>query len=569
MRKNPNCPRGDGSSGRGGSGRRSLSLRACATGIAIAVLVVGCAVSPDPLAPSEMAELAIQDRTAMFGDMAALPGPLTLEEAIRRTLRHNLERRSRMMEEALALGQLDLDRFEFLPKLTTNAGYSGRSKENASISTDIATRQPSDSAPTYSQDRDRHTFDLTMTWNVLDFGVTWFTAHQNADRALIATERRRKAVANLVQDVRFAYWRAAAAQVLKGQVGETIVLAEQALADARRVEEEQLRNPLDSLRFQKSLLENLRQLESLDSELTAARAELAALINVPPGTVVELAVPGEDEMVVPGWPLAPEEMEELAFINNPDLREQAYQARVAVDETRKSLLKLLPGVSFNVSRQYDSNSFTVYNRWEEYGAKLTWNLLNIASGYSQIQQALTAEEVGDARRLALRMAVLAQVHVGLHQFHSAARQFERADQLWKVEGRLSQATEKRQEGEAQSVMERIGNQTAAVAAQLRRYQTYAQLQQAFAKLEGTIGKDPEPGLTPAGGEAVRVTVELPAPSAEGETAAEGKTVVEEEPPAGGEGRPEWLNDLWGWAKRSLGNLDQAPSPLDEGITPPG
>ena len=52
---------------------------------------------------------------------------------------------------------------------------------------------------------------------------------------------------------------AAAAQQLRSQVGKTIAVAEEALADSRKVEVERIRNPLDALRYQRQLLENLQQ----------------------------------------------------------------------------------------------------------------------------------------------------------------------------------------------------------------------------------------------------------------------------------------------------------------------
>ena len=102
-----------------------------------------------------------------------------------------------MMEEALALGQTELGRFDLLPRLTFNAGYVEKSDSLATTSRDAVTGQSSDAHPTYSNDRWSKTLDLGLSWNILDFGVSYFTAHQNADRVLVAAERRRKAVHTL------------------------------------------------------------------------------------------------------------------------------------------------------------------------------------------------------------------------------------------------------------------------------------------------------------------------------------------------------------------------------------
>ncbi|MBI3446410.1 MAG: TolC family protein [Magnetospirillum sp.] len=473
----------------GTASRRMAHLLAAVSTMA---LLTACAVTPTPYSQDEFMARAKADRAAMFDGQEVLSKPLTLPEAVARVLKYNLDKRAKMMDEALALGQLDLDRFDLLPKLTANAGYTERSSPNATRSRDLYTQTTSTSNPSYSADRFSITSDLGLTWNILDFGVSYFSAQQNADRALIASERRRKTVANLVQEVRFTFWRAAAAQVLKSKVTDIITTAEKALADSERVENERLRNPTESLRVQKTLLESIRQLEAIDQELTTAKAELAALINVPPGSDFQLDIPENGGMTVPEWSLPIEQMEEAALINNPDLREQDYQSRIAVDDTRKEILKLLPGITFSLSRQYDQNSFLMDNRWNEVGTKITWNLLNLLSGPDRIKHADTAEDVATAKRVALRMAVLAQVHVISHQFLSAAKQYERADKLWKIEQRLAEASGNQSRGGTQNEIERVSTETSAIAAELRRFQTYAQMQSSYGKLQSTIGADTIP-----------------------------------------------------------------------------
>jgi outer membrane protein TolC len=454
------------------------------------VALQGCAVTPKPLTEQEMKATASLDRAAMFAREAPpLTRPLTLPDAIARALLHNLERRSKVMDEALALGQTRLDRWELLPKLVGSLGYSGRDSPNASRSRDQVTQTTSTSNPTYSADRESRTYDLGLTWNILDFGVGWVNAQQNADRSLIAAERRRKTVNALVHDVRFAYWRAVAAQSLENEVSAAVAEAEKALEDARNVEKAGLRSPMDILRYQKSLLETLRQLEGLSQELSLARIELAALVNLPPDSDFRLDEPDPERLQPPLLNMTPEQMEELAFINNPDLREQVYLSRIAADETRKTLLKLLPGINLNFNHRWDSNSFLVDNHWNEAGAKLIWNLINIFSAPDQIEQAKASETAADARRVALRMAVLAQVHIAYRQFHNAQRQYLRARDLDSVERRLTAQVKARSISEAVGVLESIAGQTSAISARLRLSQSYAQMESAFGKMQATLGRD--------------------------------------------------------------------------------
>lgn len=469
---------------------RVVSCRVLAA-VGLTVAMSACTIVPVPVTEAEMKAQAERDRSRMFSpDAPPLDHPLTLPEAVARALVFNLDRRTRLMEEALAVGQTRIDRWDLLPKLAVNAGYTGRDSPSATRSSrDLVTQSTAPANPTYSSDRDLTTADLGVTWNVLDLGVSWINAHQSANKALIVLEHRRKAVHTLVQDVRFAFWRAAAAQVLEAEVLDAVAMAERSLHDARGVEAERLKPQAEILRYQKALLESLRQLEGILSDLSSARDELAALLDLPPDTDVRLDVPSDESMAVPAFGLTPEAMEEMAFVNNPDLREQVYLSRIAVDETKKTIVKMMPGVNLSLSDKWDSNSFLVDHQWFETGAKLSWNLINLISAPDQYDHAKAGESVAESKRLALRMAVLAQVHVSYRQFTNASRQFQRADDLYRVEQRLAGLSRARADNDAQSVMERIATQTAAIAARLRRYQSYAQMESALGKVHSTLGFD--------------------------------------------------------------------------------
>ncbi len=457
--------------------------------VSLTALLAACAVQPEPFTTDQLNTKAAADRQAMFEKIDAVTGPITLPDAIARALKYNLDKRAKVMEEALAAGQTQVDKWDLLPKLTADAGYSGRDQPAASRSRDLISQTTSTSNPTYSADREGATADLGLSWNILDFGVSYFNAHQNADRVLIAAEHRRKTVHNLIQEVRYAYWRAAAAQALESRVQTTVAEAKDALGRARTVERENLKAPVESLRFQKSLLETMRQLTAIQQELSTAIFELSALINVPPGTKLVLDVPSEDKMAVPDWSMPIDTMEEAAFRDNPDLREHGYLARIAVDDTRKAIVKMLPGITFTASRNWDSDSLLVYRQWYEAGAKVTWNLFNVLSANSTLDYAHANEDVTQARRMALRMAVLAQVHVSERQFRNAVSQYQQADDLWQVDKRLVALSEAKTDNNAQGVLERVASEASAIASQLRRFQTYAQVEQAYAKMQATLGQD--------------------------------------------------------------------------------
>ena len=458
-------------------------------GVAAGVLVVsGCALSPKPFTTEERWSEIQSDREAMFADQEPVTRPLTLNEAFARALKYNLDGRVKAMEEALSVNDLDLARYDLLPKLAIDGLGSTRNRFDASSSESIQTRQQS-LVPSTSSDLNRFTGDLTLSWNILDFGVSYFNARQQADRVLIAQEERRKAIQALLQDVRRAYWRAAAAQRLTNDVKAAIRAAEAALPSARKVETEGLKSPIDSLRYQKALLDAIRQLETNEQLLAVSKDELASLINIPPGEPYTIAVPSEASMRVEPMKIPVGQMENTALLLNPDIRGLSYEARISVAETRKALLKLLPGITLSADPNVDSNSFLVHHYWVAGAAHLNGYLSNLLTAPIVIPQRENAEKLAVLKREAMNMAILAKLHIAYQQYFASIKEYNRVKQLSSVDQRLYTQIANRTATDVQGDLERILAQASAVDSRLRLFQSYAEAQEALGRLYATVGVD--------------------------------------------------------------------------------
>ncbi len=462
------------------------------TAMAAALLSACGTVQVQPLSVDAVQKQAALDRQAAVANVPPVTGKLTMDEAIARALKYNLDRRTRLMEEALAMNQLDTANLDMLPRLVANAGYTWRDQDLITRSVDSVTGLPSLANPYISSERSHAAYDLGLTWNMLDFGMSYLTAKQSADRVMIASERRRKAMHVLIADVQTAFWRTVSAQKLRNDVKRTIAMAEAALEDARKVESERLRSPVDSLRYQRQLLENLRLLESIEQDLIGGRVELASLINSPIEQALEVAEPA-DNLQSSLLDLPVERMEELAVTQNADLREQFYNARISVEETRKTMLRLFPNLSFNYDFRYDTDKYLINNHWNDAGLHLSWNVMNLVSAPAQKRMAEAGVKLADQRRVAAQMTVLTQAHLSRLQYQTAYRQFLRADQIWQADAKIAEHVRNRQEVEAQSKLELVANNTTAILSLLRRYQSLAQLQGAASKMRATIGMEPRLG----------------------------------------------------------------------------
>lgn len=470
--------------------RAKRALRPSLIALSVAALwLSGCAIKPTPFTDAERAQSARTDRTAMFADQPPLNGPVTLEEAMARAIRYNLDHRLKMMEEALAQKQLDVANFDMLPRLTAAAGYTHRDHPLASESISLQTRQVS-LEPSYSTDQNDRTADLTFSWNVLDFGVSYFEAKEQADRVLVVEQRRRKVVQLMMQQVREAYWQAAGAQRLENRIGPLLAQAKQALEDSRKSQQEGLRSPLDTLAYQHTLLDIMRQLEAVRDLLDEAKPRLASLMNVAPGTDIVLAPPSG--FSVPQFDMPMDRMEETALERRPELVEASYNERISINETHKAIAKLLPGIEFQLGTHYDSNSFLAYHAWRAAGINVSWNLLNLLNAKNIRGMANAQRDVAHAQQLALSMAVLTQVHVARAEFSAKERQFDLFKQINDVDGQILQHTHNATVANAQGKLEEIRAATSAMMSELRLYQSYGELESAYGQLLATLGLDPLP-----------------------------------------------------------------------------
>ena len=472
---------------------RGAALR---TSLAIPLLLVlcGCANPVLNALDAQGEESNKRDAAAMRHDVTAITGPLTLNEAMARALKYNLERRAKMMEEALALNQLEVSSYDMLPRIIASAGYQGRNNDRISQSRKAGTDELVQSQY-ISQDQTHSLGELGLSWSLLDFGLGYHGVNQQADRVLVASERRRKAMHLLLQDVRTAYWRAAAAQQLRSDVTRVITLAEGAMADSRKIEESRMRNPLETLRYQRQILENIRLLEAIDQELSSAQIELASLINSPLGQPIQVIESTTAETPSAALSVSIERLEETALIHNPDLREQHYHRRIAAEEVRKTILRMYPNLSFNYGIKYDSDSYLVNRGWNETGLQLSFNVFTLLTAPSQMKLADAGVALADQRRMAVRIAVLTQVHLARMQLLNASSQYARALVIFETDRKIADQASNREAARVMSSLDRVTFETAAILSLLRRYQALSQVQTAENRLMASIGLEPAVGST--------------------------------------------------------------------------
>ena len=453
---------------------------------AIALAVTACTVTPTPLTEEDIRTRVETDQKTLSAGQEPVVREITFHEAVARALKYNLDYRLRLMETALAQGLFDVSRYDMLPKLVVSAGYTARDNDSGGTSVGITSGQQTLS-PSTSQERKRWLANAEFSWNVLDFGVSYYRAHQAADEALIAEERRRRVAQNILQDVRGAYWRALGAQRLAGEAEELLVRVRAALEKSRLAETMGLLPPPQALAYQRALLDATTLINIRRQEIEFAKRELEALMSLPPGTPFRLA--DEPEMRLRRAPRDVRELEETALRSRPELREVDYRRRISVAETHRALLSLLPGIRIDLGVHYDSNKYLYNQSWADGGIEVFSNLMRLLA-YPSVEKSNEARlKVEDARRLALSMAVLTQVRVAIERYNLALVDFENANEASKVDQRLLDYAKAAATTRVDTELEVVRTEARALIARFQRYASYANAQVAYGRVYNSLGLD--------------------------------------------------------------------------------
>ena len=414
---------------------------------------------------------------------------IDLYTAIALAIKNNKELRVKLLENALSERQINKVKFEMLPQLAANAGYSGSDFYKASTSatvsgTDIAGNIGSDYST--SSNRDLLNQDIGFTWNALDFGLSYIRAGQNADRYLISEENETKAAHNIVREVIRAYWSSMSADKLLKKYGPLLVDVNLALNDSKKIEELLLSKPMDALLYQKELLDIQRALQTQKQSFIDAKIQLGTLMGLMPNQSYKL-VGTQDPLTVLNMTV--EEMETHALQNRPELIENHYQERISVQQTKAGILSLLPGLNFNAAYTSTSNDYVMQQTNSQFGATIGANLLNVFN-YPTIKKVNEVNtEIIKEQRLALSMTVLSQIHIANLDYNVALEEFETAERYLDVSKKITEQVKNAQIIARFGQLELIREQASLLVAELRHDIAFTKLQHAIGQIYSSTGID--------------------------------------------------------------------------------
>ena len=414
---------------------------------------------------------------------------IDLYTAIALAIKNNKELKIKELETGMAYRQIDKVRFEMLPAIAANAGYTGSERYNATTSATVPSSDLAGalgSSFSTSRERDIDDQDIGFTWNALDFGLSFIRAGQDSNRYLITEEMERKAEHNIVRDVIRAYWNTISADKLIKKYDPLLVEVDKALNDSQKIEELLLTKPMDALLYQKELLDIQRALQSQKEMFIDSRIQLAGLMGLLPNETFKI-IPTDEPLTILNMDL--DSMEKYALLHRPELIKSHYDERISTQETKAGMISLLPGLNFNAAWTHSSNDHLMNKTNFEYGSAMGSNLLNVFMHPKIKRINETNTEIIKEKRLALSMAVLSQVHLANIDYSMALEEYDTAERYYEVSKKITEQVKNAQKIARFGNLELIREQASLLVAELRYDIAYSKLQHSIGKIYTSVGID--------------------------------------------------------------------------------
>jgi len=464
------------------------------------IMLSGCATAAVKYNVDNTIDMATDDALRPQAAKLDIQESLTIDHVRQRSLTHNAEytrAQAQLMETIRKAGAGGKD---LLPQTYANSYGSWRNNVSASVGKKVGDNPGSMSQEFFAaQDQAIAISSLTMSWDLLEIGLSGFKANRRKINAYSQSEQNQYLCNKLMVDVENAYWRGVAfeqaedrANWLKGRIAFALELSQKRASDNPETK-------LQELMFQRELIDINRWYQSLYRSLVSAKPDLARLMNLPAGTKFEL----QSKRL-------PSDLGELgekdtlnliadAYKNRPEIRQSLYKADLTALKNKEDLWRHLPAMRLFIGGSNNTNSFVLNSNFASAGASLSWDLLRLGQIGKTKRDGKRALD-NDARQTeVLASAIMAQVMIAQEQMRKLDYDLTMAWKALSIQSEITNdlAVDVKSEVKPETylVKEELMRELSFIREQMAR----AELHTAKARLQQSIGIVPTcqaPDTTP-------------------------------------------------------------------------
>ncbi|MEC7838501.1 MAG: TolC family protein [Chlamydiota bacterium] len=447
------------------------------------VFIAGCVKRPAYLNVNRCRN-ASTDKEILYNNIVLPNSPLTIDDIIKVGLKRNLALLVKRQECAIQKEIATSEKLTMLPELLMNGEWSERDNSPGSSSESLEPGVPP-APPSVSSRRQTGTADITLTWNLLDFGLSYYRSRQAANSVLVQQYEYKRLQQNLVLDLVKQYWIAVAAK--QGIIGskELIAKGEERKNQLHKKVKKRVISKAQALKMADQLVQMQIDLQAYQKEYDYAISDLKQLMGLPPSINFEIEENPETKEGVDLWNLAV--LEDLSLRNRPELFSYDVQEMIDIDEVRAIILEMVPGISLFGSFNYNDNPFLLKNNWLLAGARATYNLLDLPNQYYQGRSARAQKMLTKKNRLLLAMGALSQVNLAYWIFHDDQQYFSLAKEKASIKEQLLEVALRQKKNGKLDEADIIQVETNALNAHVESLRAYGDMQISLEQINNAIG----------------------------------------------------------------------------------
>ncbi len=376
---------------------------------------------------------SLQESTSAEDEGSSVPavhdidGPITLADAVAYALKYNLDVAIKKLEcdiqEETAIGA----RLKMLPSLSLNGELSRSNEYVASFSNSFENNTGAQ-AYNYSRDKTIRKSNLELSWDILDFSISYYQQKQAFNRLNIEDQKRHRVIQNLKFDVTETFLQvqvSKAAMDMAGRLVDSLQEREKILQDqfdSRNVSE------IEVLETSAALSEMKMKMSEYEREFQKNKQKLATLIGLVKKSDFEVEEV-DFNFEIEEMDLKLKKLELEALRQRPELFEQDLEELITVDEARITVAKMAPGLSIFYRLNYDHDSHLYYDHWHDIGFRISFDLLSIPQKWSRKREVQKKKELIRKRRLSLAAAILTQLNLAIIDYKDAIRKYRQSKEI--------------------------------------------------------------------------------------------------------------------------------------------